>query len=438
MNKKEYMIAALKSGLYTKKSWVISAFSVAIQPDTDFPLALIRNDEGVYFQPAGDKPITEDTVAGDLKSGLVQLMGVGPTEAAYRFDEPVTITNEDCPNVEGTIETTYGNLFVNYLVLVYPFGDRIPFITGVVNPKKIESQIEELLVSNPERGETAPEGKITVEEYLTYTDAICTLGGYTQLCVPSATPRTLVPPPGIKELRAKLLAENADRLHDPAVIAKIDKALVDYDKAWLAEDKDAMGFYMKDKSFNVVRKKQYLFHGAESGFSDTGEVDVVVNSLDDGWDITKLPAMINSLREGSFNRGALTALGGEAVKYFYRVMQNARIIEPDCGTTAGVMRKVLPAYVGFSVLSSNKTIKLTDDNIGKYLGKTMLVRSPSYCETAGVNYCETCMGEINSRNPTGLGAAAAEVGSTFLGTFMSMMHGNALVTEELVLEDLFS
>ena len=431
MNVEQYVKAGFKAGVYTRKAWVLSIFSVTKGGDTSYPYAITRTDDGVFFNapavvdaldfedPTGEQPPTTDGFT------LERISDAKENEPLITISQTVNITTADCPNVEKPILTTYGNLLINYLTLVWPFYDKIKYINATISPKDIEDKIEKLLVSNPEGDDVAPPGMITVAEYIKYAEAMSSVGGYTQLCVPSASRKTILPPPGIKALRKKLLAENEGHLDDPVVIAKIDKALVDHDKAWLADDADAMGFYMKDKSLEIVRKRQYLMHGAEPGFE--GGVDLIENSLDDGWDIKKLPAMVNSLRVGSYNRGALTALGGESVKYFYRIMQNVTIIPGDCGSKGGIPHLITNSLVGFNMVIAGKPVMLTDDNVGKYKGSIQVLRSPVSCKTPGTDFCEACMGLVNSRNPQGMGAAAAVVGSTFMGKFMALMHGEALI-----------
>lgn len=146
----------------------------------------------------------------------------------------------------------------------------------------------------------------------------------------------------------------------------------------------------------------------------------------------KLPAMINSLRDGSYNRGAMTALGGWSVKFFYRIMQNAKINEDDCGSKEGIVRKLTPDIKGnlqgYYYLDKGKTFPIDDDFINGNMDKLITMRSPMFCKTEGSGYCKKCLGNVNGANPTGLGALAAEVGSQFMLWRMGAMHGTSLKT----------
>ena len=237
----------------------------------------------------------------------------------------------------------------------------------------------------------------------------------------------MVAPPGIKEFKEQLIAKYKDKLDDPAIVAEIDKQLVEYDRKFQAQDPDG-GFLYKPKAFNVSRKKLFLMHGYEQ--SDMSpEPDFVPNSLSEGWDIDKLPSMINSLRDGSFNRGAKTALGGEATKFIFRIFATTRIAEEDCGTKIGMRRTVTKADVNKFIISSNgNNILLTEENIKDFIGKEQVVRSPGFCKTGNANFCLHCLGLNFKGSENALAALASEVGSDMLNIFMSKMHGSQLAT----------
>lgn len=429
MHKREYFLAALRNELYRRKDWVISAFSLTRDTEADYanspyPYRIVNPDhthERMFVEPE--------------QGAFAVIDGLTPGEPPFAFREKIELKAGDVPNLDRDITSTYGNVLVNYIALVWPFGNKIPYQEGRIGAGKLESLIEPLLTSVPKDPSTPRDPKlIYVDEYLKFTEAMFALSGYTQLCVPSATERTMTTDPRIPELRAKLLKQYEGRLHDPAIIAKINDELVAMDKEWLKGD-PGEGFYLKEKSYRVVRLKAHLMHGAESGFSDnTTRVNLIENSLAEGWDIENLPAMANSLREGSYNRGALTALGGEAVKFFYRVMQNSAITEQDCGAKIGMewlfKEQNYQKFVGYWMVKPNGDSVLleTPEDAQKLVGKKVVIRSPMYCKTAYTGFCERCMGVKNSQNPTGLGAAASDVGSTFMSLFMRAMHGKILST----------
>lgn len=421
---REYFFKACNADAYRYREWVINCFNAAgvvssvedvMGADVRYPYQVFRQGDTVMFVGEDNDfhPIDDVPASGPL----------------YTWRQPVSLAANEMPNQSVPVDTTYGECYVNYLIRVYPFGKLIAFVPGKVKTKTIVDQILPTLLDNPADGQYEP-GKIYVKHLLAYIEAVMTLMGLVQLSVPSATPRTIMAAPNILKLRDELLEQNKDRLHDPAVIATIDKALVEADKAWIAGDPER-GFYYTEKSFNVSRKKMFGFHGAESGFSTDGSIDVVVNSLTEGWDLSKLPAMANSMRDGSFSRGAETALGGEAVKFFQRVLQNASITTDDCGSQLGmptaITQQNAELYVGLYIQSGTEWKSYDSAGVKQFIGKTVLVRSPQFCRAPETDFCKKCMGDKLSISPNSLASSASEVGSVFMNTFMKRMHGNALV-----------
>jgi hypothetical protein len=172
--------------------------------------------------------------------------------------------------------------------------------------------------------------------------------------------------------------------------------------------------------------------GGELGLSeDTVNVALIQNSLAEGWDINAFPEMNNTLRAGSFNRGAQTVLGGVAVKGLLRASANLNVTADDCGSRIGVVSDItkdtLSRFVGRSVILKEGTeVMRTEEDVGRYLGKRIMIRSPMYCKFDKTDYCKVCLGERLANNPEGLSIAVSEYGSTFLAIFMSAAHSKAL------------
>lgn len=415
MNKQEYFLKALAAGAYRYKEWVLTAFSATqppAKPSNPYPYQLVSSDAGLGYV--------------DTDGSVVALKWTKPNVAPYSFREPVSLKAGDLVNLKADVESTYGNALFNQIVLVYAFGDKLPYMTGRVSPRQLEGLIEPLLEDDPAPDTEPDPSKIYVSEYLRFTEAIFSMVGYTQLCVPSASPRSLQTDPRIPALRKELLEKYKDHLKDPAYVALIEKELIAMDREWLKGD-ETEGFYLSGKSFDVIRKKMFLMSGAESGFKSDGTVDLITNSLDEGWNVDNMPAMINSLRDGSYSRGAETALGGEAVKFLGRVFQNTAVTEEDCGAKLGLDKLITKAnvgrYSGGWLLTPKGLTQATSEYLKENIGKVVTFRTPLYCKTADTGLCSICVGAKNAMSPTSLGLLASDVGSQLLGISMSKMHG---------------
>jgi hypothetical protein len=423
MDKRTFFLKAMAAQEYRRRAWVISAFSLINEggdawKKEPYAYRLVQMPTGHFFvdpDKNGELTKIDDTKAGS---------------APFSFKDRILLKKGDMPNVFQEVDTNYGNVLLNYTVLVYPFGHKVPFVTGRIKPRQLENIVLARLEDTPKAGETRDDKYLYVDEYINFVDAAFAMVAYTQLCVPAATEKTMQPADGIHEYRDKLLAENKDRLHDPAVIAKIDAALVQYDREWLKGD-PGENFMITDKSMAIVRKRQHGMWGAEAGLSENINVDLIPTSLGEGWDIDKFPQMNNSHRAGSYNRGAQTMLGGESVKWLLRASSNINITVDDCGTKMGLPLQVdndnIEMLVGFSIVSKQGRIRIPDmDTARQYLGKRVIVRSPMYCKLTLTDYCKCCVGDRLAANPTSASTAVAGYGSAFLNIYMQAGHGKKL------------
>lgn len=424
MLKNTFFLLAMKAGLYKQKSFIISAFSIIKEDfskwkEDPFDYRLVQTPTGYFFVDPQTKELTH------IEDGT-------PNVPLFHFKDPIELKKDDVPNLGKDITSTIGNLFFNYCCIVNSFGNKIPYIEGKANINALEDTIAKLLIDNPKDGkEKDPTTNfIYVDEYVKFSNSLLYITNFTQLCVWGATEKVLTPPPGLKEFRESLLKKYEGRLHDPTIVAMIDKELTDYDNQYLKGD-PGENFLLNGSKPKTARKRLYLMYGAEKGFGMSTDVELVKSSLNEGWELDKFPVMNDALRAGSYNRGAETQLGGEAVKWLMRASSNINIEIDDCGTKLGKPFKVDETnknkLIGFSILTEegSKLIK-EDTDVGIYLGKTVLVRSPMYCKVEKTDYCKACVGEKLAMNPTGGSLAITEYGSKMMNIFMSAMHTKAM------------
>lgn len=425
MLKRDVFFSAFRSGDALRKDWVIDAFAVSRPMDkSPEPWDIVYLDKEVK-------------VYADIGEGVfewVVIEDANPAFPVFNAQEPLELKAGEVPNLTTDVTTTYGDLFFNWRVLVYAFGANYEYVVGPINVKALEKVIARRMTDDPDAGQPLEPTTIYVKDYLRYGQAICDLAGFTQLWVPAASAKAFTTHPDMRALRDRLLEENKDRLHDPAVVAEIQNKMVALDKEWLKGD-PSEGFFLGDKVWNTARKRMFLIHGPEAGFNEGGNAELVINSLNEGWDINKLPAMINSLRAGSYYRGFLTALGGESVKFFMRVFQNTAISEQDCGSVLGLIKLIdgnqLDDYEGMFQVEKGISTRLDYDTLKQLVGKEVVMRSPQFCRTGHADYCEKCMGVHNSENANGLGSMASDIGSMFMSIMMGSAHAKELKTAPL-------
>ena len=427
MRKEQFFKKAIEYRRYRDKSWILNAFSVNKPSEQDkieeYSIHYVQTDNGqmdVHFY-AEDGRVEIDDYQFDPDN----------PQPPFKFREPITVTRELIPNLEtDEHRTSYGNLLANLILIVEPFGSKITYKEGRFSIKDIEKVIERRLTTTPEDGER-DENAIYVDEYNKFRKAAGLIEGLSQLCVPSASKKTLTTHPDVPKRRQELIEQNKDRLDDPTIIAKIEAELKKLDQEHLQGD-DSEGFFIKGKTLDPGRKKAHLMVGLEEAFGDPDTAALITNALSEGIDVEKLPAMINSLREGSFDRGHQTMLGGVVSKTVLRIMQNTKIIEDDCGSDLGIRVDIDQSnrdeLVGNFIIEDGEVKELTDENIDRYLNTSVLLRTPLFCRTEGDDFCQTCIGRRYEGHERGLATAASSVGSTFMSIFMASAHAKALET----------
>lgn len=437
MNLRDYFMLGLSNNLHMKRQWMNVLFSVVYninEYENHYSYRPYKDEKGLFFfQPGTDTK--------------VYIEGYKEDRAPLAFRDAITIDPGDVDNYKGpgSVVTTFGNVFVNHLLCVLPFGDLFPFQVGMFDLKSLESQILGRMIDDPDDSvpadAKAPDGKLYVRQYQMFAEHVLTLPAYSDGVVTATTEKSLMASPERNKVRGQWIKENQHRLTDPAAVAELGQILKKLDDAYLAGDESEQ-FYKSKKKLEGARTKVHYMFGAESAFSDGTKVTLIAKSLEEGIDTDNLPVMFNSLRAGSYNRGKQTALGGESTKTIYRMVGTARIVEQDCGTHIGIPTLLLPAtahgQIGYSMVENNKTIELTPEILQQRMGTVIEVRGPMTCKTGrdidkgilgkGKNICAVCAGKALAENPNGIPAAAAGVGGRFLSLFLAKMHATVLRT----------
>lgn len=447
MKKLDFYVDALNAGAYRRKDWVISAFSVVRDlPSFDMDASMelgageVKNPDLYSIRYGRESTEVFVPVGGGAEWVVIQ--DTVPFTPLFYPGDDLEVTPQMAPNCKQPVASTYGDLLFNWIALIEPFHDRIDYQVGPVKIGAIERIIAKKLVDDPEISGIEPTpDQIPVKMYMRFGRCVGALAGFTQVFVPTLTPKSLQTDPAVYKRREELLEQNKDRLHDPVVVSKIQNELIEMDKAWLQGD-PSEGFLLSNKTWGTARKRMFLIHGPEAGFNEGGSAELVVNSLEEGWDTDKLVAMFNSTRAGSFYRGALTALGGEAVKFFMRVFQNVAISEDDCGATLGVKRTIEKGqgeyYAGLWEIAPGGPILLTEERAKSLEGKTILTRSPQFCKTQGTDFCAKCVGEALAAISFAIGAESTSVASKFMDIMMASAHAKELKTAKLDIMEAFT
>ena len=423
MIKRDLFIKAMQAKCYERLAWSLSAFCLTRENEDEYkkdpyPYRLVTNPVGhFYCDPDNNNELSK------IDDGVAN-------QPLYQVKERLDITPSDIPNLGENLNTSYGNLLTNWIVLINAFGNKVPYQEGKFNIGKVEDLIIGRLEPTPADVSKKTDQFIYIDEYIKFCDSVFFLTGLSQVCVWTVTEKMLLPPPGIKELKEKLFAENEGHLNEMATIAKINDQLMAFDKEYL---KDDPGYnFMNGKKSLSNRQKSFLMQGGELGLSGSVvNATLIKNSLSEGWDINAFPVMNDSLRIGVYGRGQQTALGGVAVKWLLRASSNLNVTVEDCGSRIGRTLTVndsnVKDLVGFNVIMKEGSKTVNDiSEAGAYMGKKIMLRSPMYCKLELTDYCQVCVGKRLALNKNGLSSAIGGYGSALLSLFLSAAHSKSL------------
>lgn len=324
---------------------------------------------------------------------------------------------------------TLSDIILNYLLVVFPFSkdgistNVIPF-TNNLSYNIVEDYIAYNLGSS-----------VTVEQYEDFVSATDLLTQMAELFVVSSTDKSIGPAPGIKELRKKLFkeyrAKYGDKIDtDIRYTVEIEKLLVEYDREYIKDD-PTYGVIITEKVLSNARKNLYGTMGAEIGM-DGKMTPIVENSLSDGYPESnrELASLYNSSRKGSIMRGHMTQYTGADAIVTARVLNSITVIPDDCGTnntlTITISKDNYEEYIFYYIVDNGKVVLLTKDNIQFYIGKTVGLRTYSFCKEKDNKFCSTCSGKQGEDNKKIAIILSTENNSIFTNSSMKAMHDRTL------------
>lgn len=428
MKKLNFFIQACQANMPLKLWWLTMCFASTADetlPPEDINFS-IRKINGQYQYRLNDEWLAFEDAP---KTGPL-----------FKIGEPITVEKGQILNIKETMQTNVTRLVANCILFTSIFNDRLDFLNKKYQISDVVNLIQPYIVDDKDH---VPGKTYSMSEYLKLCDRSNYITTLSSLFFMSSGPELIEQPAWVKSYRAQLIEQYKDELHKPETAAKIDAALV---KKYMDEvfDKDTSSRYIVNhkKQIESSVKKTLLSYGAEFGIgSKSGGADItyIPNSLIEGVDPKSLPALYNAQRSGSYGRGKETQEGGASVKEMMAATQNFTVDDKDCGSRQTVDTSVTESnkneLIGCTAIVSSKPIKLDENNIGSYLGKTIGVRSPLYCKSSYTSWCVTCLGDKLTVNKDGLPVAVVSVSSALLLISMAKSHSKGMSLVKLDLNE---
>lgn len=429
MTVNEFFREAMKHHRFLDKRWISSMFCVC----RPYELSEIEPYDVQWKTVEGMRM----PVFYDSEKNPIQLVDYTFTEV--KKNAPVTrlkaikVTPDDIPNLKEPIVTTVGNLLANWGLVAYPFNHKIPYINRRFGVGAIEGEVEKRLKDDDEYKEDTSD--ISISEYRKYMEVagmFMDIGLF--IGAPSATEKTMTVAADFAKKKEEILNKYKGKLNDPAIAAQALKELREFDDVFLKGD-GADRFLISGNSRDIVRNKTMLMYGIEGSFSDDIDPVFIKRALAEGVELEHLDRYMNNIREGSFDRGSQTQLGGAAAKDIFDLTEGITIEIDDCGDTVGhsitYTEKESSNYIGHYILVGGKPTLINNDNAKSFAGKPVILRSPAHCKAGNNQYCKTCVGTNLSKNENGVPNAVAGWANQMMYIFMKSMKGVKLATSEI-------
>jgi hypothetical protein len=422
MKKLDYFKWAIQNEYSLIRQWVRFIFSIPLT-ENDY----INIVDGSYIVNINNESVV--ITDADIDKPLF-----------YPTDE-ITLPKGFLPIIKEDIKTTIGTVILNYNYLVYGLDNKLDYIN---EPFTYNSHLQTYVVEHLGK-------EISVKDYQRLARAISFIRSLSNGIVIPTTMELLVPPKGLDKVRKDTIKSIIDKygkdaFENPLHILEYEEIVM----KWIKEQ------YKDNKVFNLLFKgkiaksfkMKYVSIGIPSKLTPQCKDVGIINSLYEGYpkDKEQIAAINNGTRYGSSSRGIETQKSGVIAAMLIRASHSFKVLEGDCKTT-----DTYPYYVdknsidfieGLNILDGNKLIKLTRDNISKYIGTYVNLRIPYLCKhkdkAYGTDvYCSTCAGEKLSSAPNNIVIVAIGLGGGSIKNSLSKFHGVDRKLNEITYKDIF-
>lgn len=323
------------------------------------------------------------------------------------------------------IKTTLGRYIVNKVIFWPLWNNKYYHFNNIVlRQGDFQSEMKYLK-------QLAFEGKCTNKDLFTVSDMSTEFGmRLANVYNAGLTYTMMIPDKKFQDFKNKKINAVKDQVlknTDLDLLDKTEKDIIDF----------AKNYYKNDDMVELLESgagskwdNDFKMMNINIGAVPTveGKPVVMLSSLSDGVDPKYQADWTNTGMTGATNRALQTAKAGAQYNDINNAMQNVLGIRGDCGSTRGVKvntddpNKLLNRYV----LVGGKPVKVTLENVNKYLNKDIVMRDIIYCKEKNGHYCSTCVGDgpfdLKGTDTVPLGMMTSDIASNILNLFMKSTH----------------
>ena len=419
----EYINYALKKGFILITKWMEDMFMI-LKEETYEDEYIKLDKTNMYVK------VNDELYLVSNKYGINKLPLLIP-KIEFKLSKDTMVNNKE------DIVTTIGTAIINYVLLVHPFKDKIPYINKQFGVDTIQKDyIPDGLLNH----------KFTIEEYITFVDSVTYMEGFGNIYSVSLTEKALLAPPGIKKFKDNLIKQyikeyGENVLKDKNKVIEIENKISEYEDNYIKDDLS----YGKLVSGKVkgARKKMYGSYGLGLDFTPSTDANYISDSLYEGYgdNRDKLATYFNDARLGSYARGAETQKAGSDTQITLNATNDIKILPNDCGTklyeTATITKDYKLYKYRYMFDNNGNTVELTEEYLKNNIGKSIKLRTPRRCNTKR-HFCKYCTSSNTEDRENVVSIMISNAGGIMLNEMMKKMHNTTVTTVVLDMDDLIS
>lgn len=358
--------------------------------------------------------------------------------AKYKCYDKIILKKSMYKFIPKDIETTIGRLLFNrYVIESCNFYGVVDYINEPVTSKrlgKLENKLSEAFLDDKIDGHSFIE-YISRRDFLGLKLNAMLTTSYSEIMM--ATPKK------VQDLKKKLIKEHEVELEagDINVTDKIEKTLLAAAKEEIKDDPANDLFDSGARgSFNNNYKLTNIMRGAVyNRIKDRYEI--LTTCLNDGVSIKDSTGMANALVEGQYPKSCGTRDSGYLQKELIQLMQTEIVDKEgsDCHSKQPINVKLtednISGFLFRYIVENGKYVIITKENMPKYIGKTVKMRSPLSCINKN-GTCNICVGNLPYKmNMKNAGLSASSIGTRLTALNMKGFHDATLKFNDLNLEE---